>query len=110
MSKIVRFRAPQSMKLQSMNPKEIEQLVESEVSKAMAKIPHDSRLVGVNAVSVDAARATGGGGWAEWTRACCGSRNQIEEYTDPVREEMVALETAARSGNVHVESQFIVED
>jgi hypothetical protein len=108
MSKIFHVHAPHTMKLHSMSGRDVEKLVESEATKALAAFPQAARPVGVNSVRVSQAN----GGWAEWTRACCGSRNQIDDYTDPVRGEWEGITNAigAPSPFEHVESSFKVQD
>ena len=81
----------------------------AEATKMLAAFPRQVRPVGVNMISVSQARQTGGGGWAEWTRACCGSRNLIDEYTDPSPEELEAAGRAYRPQQAHIESTFTVQ-
>ena len=109
MAKVFHVRAPASVTLDKMDEKEIQKLVETEATKLLAQFPRQVRPVGVNMISVSQAQAGGGGGWAEWTRACCGSRQLIDEYTDPTPEEMEAAGRAYRPQQAHIESNFTVQ-
>jgi hypothetical protein len=42
-------------------------------------------------------------------RACCGSRNQIDEYVDPTPEEIEAAGRPYRPQATHIESSFTVQ-
>jgi len=108
MAKVFHVRAPASMTLATMDEKEIYKLVETEAKKVLAQFPSQVRPVGVNMVSVSQARQDIGG-WAEWTRACCGSRQLIDEYTDPTPEEIEAAGRTVRPQQAHIESSFTVQ-
>lgn len=62
--------------------------------------------VRVNAVSI--AQRAGTEVWAEWTRACCGHRSQIEDFEDPVMDdfEIDALPLSGKMHGTHLESQL----
>ena len=82
MAKVFHVRAPDSLAVGKMDEAAINRHVEAEVGKVLSQFAQTARPVGVNMVSVSQL-AGGGGGWAEWTRACCGSRHLIDEYTEP---------------------------
>jgi hypothetical protein len=106
MAKVFHVRAPKTMTLAKMDEASIYKLVEAEATKALKQMPQAARPVGVNAVMLSQIGA--GGGWAEWTRACCGSRNLIDEYVDPTPEELAVAGLATRPAAAHIESQFTV--
>lgn len=107
MSKVFHVRAPKSLALAKMDEASIYKLVEAEATKALRQMPQNVRPVGINAVLLSQV-GTGGGGWAEWTRACCGSRNLIDEYVDPTPEELATAGLAARPQVKHIESSFTI--
>jgi hypothetical protein len=108
MAKVFHVRAPKTMTLAKMDEASIYKLVEAEATKSLKQMPQAVRPVGVNAVMLSQIGAGGGGGWAEWTRACCGSRALIDEYTDPTPEELAAAGLAARPVVKHIESSFTI--
>jgi hypothetical protein len=107
MAKIFHVRAPHTVKLASMSEQDITKLVEAEATKTLGAFPPNARPVGVNSVRV----SQDVGGWAEWTRACCGSRNRIDEYVDPVRGDWEAPSAlpGAPSPAEHIESSFKIQ-
>lgn len=109
MAKVFHVRAPASMSLATMNEKEIYKLVESEATNMLRQFPRQARPVGVNMVSVSQAGRAGVGGWAEWTRACCGSRNLIDDYIDPSPEELELAGRTIRPQQTHIESNFTIQ-
>ncbi|HWL37213.1 MAG TPA: hypothetical protein VNQ77_13600 [Frankiaceae bacterium] len=111
MARIVQLRMPESERLLDMAPEEIERLVEEHADRALENLPEGIRPVGVNAVSLDALRpGTSGefGVWAEWTRACCGKRDLIDEFEEPVIEDFSSPVARVHEGvrGTHVESVF----
>lgn len=97
------------MRLTEMPKKEIERYVAEMADKALDLVG-DNRVVGVNAVAIGQVARDATEVWAQWTRACCGSRPRIDEYVDPVAEDYgipsgVLPETIASS---HLESHFQV--
>jgi hypothetical protein len=113
-----RITPPESMALERMSPREIERIVTEHASRVIESIPEGFRPTEVNRVVLDRAigRPGGGagdwGGWAEWTRACCGSRALIDDFQDPLIDEIeVAGSPVLRKvGGIHVESQLRVVD
>ncbi|BBY65528.1 hypothetical protein [Mycolicibacterium helvum] len=108
MAKVVRLNAPASMRVTEMPKEEIERHVAGLADRAL-DLAGENRFVGVNAVALGqiAGDTTV---WAQWTRACCGSRQRIDDYTDPVAEDYgitpgVLPESIARG---HLESHFQV--
>ena len=108
MAKVFHVRAPKTLTLAKMDEASIYKLVESEATKALKQMPQAARPVGVNAVMLSQLGTGGIGGWAEWTRACCGSRNLIDEYVDPTPEELAVAGLAARPAATHIESSFTI--
>jgi len=109
---------PESMALERMSPREIEGIVTEHATRMLESMPEGFRPTGVNRVVLDRAIGRGGGGagdwggWAEWTRACCGSRAQIDDFQDPLIDEIeVAGSPVLRKvGGIHMESQLRVVD
>jgi hypothetical protein len=118
MSQEYRITPPESMALERMSPQEIEGIVTEHASRMLGSMPDGFRPVAVNRVVLDRAigRPGGGagdwGGWAEWTRACCGSRAQIDDFQDPLINEIEVAGSPVmrRVGDIHVESQLRVVD
>ena len=108
MAKVFHVRAPRTMVLSTMDDKEIQRLVEAEAVRILAQFPEQARPVGVNIVSVSQL-PQGVGGWAEWTRACCGQRDLIDEYVDPSPEELELAGRPYRPQVTHIETNFTVQ-
>ena len=110
-----RVRPPDSIAIHKMSSKEVASLVEKHAARRVRDFPESARPVGVNRVVLDSRFGGGGseiGGWAEWTRACCGSRELIEDWEDPLID-MIEREGSvlhAKLGSQGFESQMrIVE-
>ena len=108
MAKIIQVRAPANTSIEKMSEPEIRKLVETEAGKYLKSLPAGLQPVGVSALSVSPARSTGGGGggWAEWTRACGDARASIDNYTDPAVGD-IAEATAANLGTGPIQSILI---
>jgi hypothetical protein len=121
MSKEYRVTAPASMAMHRMSASDIEDVIKEHSARMLDTMPEGFRPSGVNRVVLDsAARRIGGGGggggdwggWAEWTRACCGSRALIDDFEDPLIDELeiAGSPVSMRLTGTHVESQMrIVE-
>jgi hypothetical protein len=110
--KTFNFRAPQSMKLHKMQPEEIEKFVAKEADRVFKTIPKEVRPVGVNSVTIDSvAKGTAAepGVWAQWTRACCDKRRQIEDYRDMTQADLAEIAEQRRIDEPHVETNFSVQ-
>jgi hypothetical protein len=89
MAKILNLKAPESMELRRMDPAEIERYVENLAGEALERLPEEVRPAGVSAVSLDQTLpAAEWEVWAQWTRACADQRKRIEDYSDPVIDEI----------------------
>ena len=108
MAKVFHLRAPETVSLHKMDEKAIQKLVETEVGKVLEQIVKQARPVGVNMVTVSQ-MPRGADGWAEWTRACCGSRELIDQYVDPSPEDMEHAGRLYRPSVDHIESTFTVQ-
>lgn len=111
MAKKFNIRAPKSVKLHEMNEREIQAMVRKEAERMLDNLPKDYRPIGVNAVTVESLVPGSNqdpGVWAQWERACCGSRNKIEDFTDPVIQEIEPGDTAMNPQllQTHFESQM----
>ena len=111
MARVVQLRMPESERLLDMSAEEIERFVEDHADRVLEGLPEGVRPVGVNAVSLDALRPGSGreiGVWGEWTRACCGKRELIEEFEEPVMEDFMGPAVRVHEGirGTHVESVF----
>lgn len=113
MSRAISIRAPKSMELQKTSPEKIEKYVEELSEKALSALPPDVRPVGVNMVKLDqivAGTNLEPGVWVEWTRACCGHRNRIDDFVMPSVDEIRHQESASlvQAGEQHAEVQLKV--
>jgi hypothetical protein len=113
MSKEYRVTPPESMPLEQMSPREIEGIVAEHATRMLESMPEGFRPTAVNRVVLDRAIGGGGGGggdwgWAEWVRACGGSRALIDDFEDPLIDELeVAGSPVLRKvGGMHAESQL----
>ncbi len=95
MAKIIQVRAPANTAIEKMSEPEIRKLVETEAGKYLKSLPAGLQPVGVSALSLSPSRSSGGGGgWAEWTRACGDARASIDNYTDPMPGDIAEITTA----------------
>jgi len=113
MAKKFNIRAPKSVKLHEMDEKEIQEMVKKEATRMLDSFPKEYRPIGVNAVTVESlvpGTRQDVGVWAQWERACCGSRDKIAEFTDPVINEIEPGDTVMSEKllNTHFESQMRV--
>ncbi|GAA2615840.1 hypothetical protein GCM10010304_81520 [Streptomyces roseoviolaceus] len=97
------------MGLHNMSQQEIEAYVNDVATGALESLPEGIKPVGVNAVEIESLADTDperGGLWAQWTRACCAQRADIEEFEPPVLEEFTAPGSTVHrdAGRTHVES------
>ncbi|MBH5338469.1 hypothetical protein IHE55_28245 [Streptomyces pactum] len=110
MAKIITLRAPESLGLHDMSQQDIDAYVEDVASRALESLPEGVKPVGVSAVAIEALRpaidAERGGLWAEWSRACCAQRADIEDFEPPVLDEFSApgSDVHREAGRTHVES------
>lgn len=110
MAKVFHVRAPKTMTLGKMQEAEISRFVEAEAGKTLDQFPSAVRPVGYNAVTMSQLPTADFGAWAQWSRACCDRRKDIDDYSDPIREEL-ELETAQiRPTRGHIESHFAVQE
>lgn len=114
MAKTLRIRAPKSMKLHQLSEKEVEKFITKEASRMLEAMPRDIRPVGVNAVSIDSlvkGTAADPGVWAQWTRACCDKRRDIDDYVDPVVSQFDpgVLTDNPGMADEHIESQLRIQ-
>lgn len=113
MSRAISIRAPKSLALLKVSPKEIEQYVEGVSTRVLESLPEGVRPAGINMVKMEQVIAGTNqtpGGWAEWTRACCGKRHLIDDFVMPSVDEMRYLESPllSRAGADHAEVQLRV--
>ena len=111
MARVLNLQAPKSMTLHTMRPAEVERYVSDLAEDAFKRMPDGLKPAGVNAVAL-AQRMPGTGGdpgvWAEWTRACCGSRNRIQDFVDPVIDQFERPDSPVlrELAGQHLESQM----
>lgn len=89
MAKILNLKAPDSMELHKMDPEEIERYVADMAGEAFERLPEGVKPSRVSAVSLNQAIPSADWeGWVEWTRACADQRTKIEDYSDPLVDEI----------------------
>lgn len=113
MTKYYQLRAPASMSLEKMSDPEIDKMVADQADRMLEALPDELRPVGVQGVvldSVKAGTAAAPGVWAQWTRACCDKRKRIEDFREPITEEMMEAAKALRPASYeHIESQLSIQ-
>ncbi len=113
MAKYYQFRAPASIALDKMSDREIEKLVAEQSDRMLKALPEEFRPVGVQGIVLDSIReptAIEGGVWAQWTRACCDKRKRIDEFREPITEELMEAAKALRPASYeHIESQLSIQ-
>jgi hypothetical protein len=113
-AKILNLQAPKSMQLRDMKSEEVASYVAKHADEALKRMPDDLRPVGINAVALSQripGTSSDPGFWAEWTRACCDRRAQIEDFTDPVIEqfERPGSPVTTQLHGEHLETQMRVQ-
>jgi hypothetical protein len=90
MSKTIKLQNASGRALHTMSENEIRELVIKQADKMLSSIPDGIRISDVNSVQLESSlkEAADVGAWAQWTRACCDKRDRIEEFTDPVINEL----------------------
>jgi hypothetical protein len=113
-ARTLNLKAPDSMRLTEMGREEVEKHVAEHAERVLDSLGDVARPIGVNAVSL--AQSFPGtnrqaGGWAEWTRACCGSRAKIEDFEDPLLEQFERPDSPVLKewGGEHLESQLRIQ-
>jgi hypothetical protein len=89
MAKILNLKAPETMELRKMAPEEIDRYVTGLAGEALDNLPEGVKPHRVNAVSLNQTLPQAEWEvWAQWTRACADQASRIEEFTDPVIDEI----------------------
>lgn len=113
MAKYYQLRAPASMSLEKMSEKEIDKMVAQRADQVLESLPDDFSLVGVQGVVMDSVTpgtAQAPGVWGQWTRACCDKRKRIDDFIEPVTEEMMTAAKSMRPASYeHIESQLSIQ-
>ncbi len=114
MAKFYQLRAPASMSLHKMSDAEVEKMVTQQADKLLKTLPENLRPVGVQGVVLDSVKpgtSLEPGVWAQWTRACCDKRKQIDGFIDPVAEDFAAasLDAIQPRDLGHIETNFSVQ-
>jgi hypothetical protein len=115
MAKTLNLRAPDAMCLKDMQAADIEAYVLKLADDALTNLPDGMRPHSVNTVALNQTTpATQGkpGISVMWERACCGHRNQIEDFEDPVIEqfELDGSPLRRQLAGEHVESRLTVTE
>lgn len=102
MSKTFNFQATEKTILSKMDEHEIRKMVEKEADRFIESLPESVQLADVNSVQLRSSprEVADTGVWAQWTRACCGHRKNIADFTYP---EIAELQTGF---NANVEKKF----
>ena len=113
MAKYYQLRAPASISLQKMSEKEIDEMVKERADKALASLPDEFSLVGTQGIIMDSitpGTSAEAGVWAQWTRACCDKRKRIEDFVEPITEDMMNVAKSLRPQSFeHIESQLSIQ-
>jgi hypothetical protein len=104
MARVFEFKAPESFTLEDMTAERLEEHAKGLGERALEALG-DTAPVGVNAVAIT---RTDVEVWVQWTRACCDTRERIEEFDEPVvlDFESSAVRLPARLHGTHLESQL----
>jgi hypothetical protein len=114
-ARTLNLKAPDSIRLMEMGRQEVEKHVAEHAERVLDSLSDVARPIGVNAVSLNQTLPGTGadpGFWAEWTRACCGSRAKIEDFSDPVIEQFERPDSPVvkELAGEHLESQMRIQE
>jgi hypothetical protein len=88
MARLISLRAPESLRVDRKSQKELDAYVAEHAGRYLAQMPKDIRPAGISGVTLESlvkGTASDPGVWAQWTRACCDRRNEIDDFVDPLR-------------------------
>lgn len=90
MSKLMKIKNTSGKALHKMSEPEIREMVIQLADRMLDGIPDEIRVSEINAVQLESSikEAADAGAWAQWTRACCDKRKRIDDFVDPVNEEL----------------------
>lgn len=113
MARLFNLRAPKSLRIEQKSPQEIEKLVTEQAARYLEALPNDLRPSGLSGVALESlvkGTANDPGVWAQWTRACCDRRRDIDDFVDPLRDEFELAAAQLRPRSVeHLESQHVTQ-
>lgn len=104
MAHVFQFKAPDSLELGRDPERDLEAYAKDMAERSL-EVLGDNVPIGINAVSVAKPDVEV---WVQWTRACCDSRQRIEDFEEPVVADLDVAVTKlpVRMHNTHIESQL----
>lgn len=113
MSRTLKFNNSGKTPLSKMSEKEISKMVIQQAEEMLEKLPKDLRVSQVNSIQLESSlhEVADFGAWAQWTRACCDKRNQIDDFINPVIDELVVFDPRIERSiyQDHFDSNFNVK-
>lgn len=113
MTHTYKFQASKDVQLSRMNESEIRDMVVRQADQYLKTLPEQVRAAQVNSVQLSSNpfETVNGGVWAQWTRACCDRRAQIEDFIYPEIDALrggMTEELEKEMGQNHFDSDFAV--
>lgn len=113
MSKTIKLQNASGKTLHKMTEIEIREMVIKQADAMLDRIPKEIRVAEVNAVRLESSlkEVANTGVWAQWERACCNRRNQIDGFTDPESPELGITNSAIEEAvfQNHFDSSFSIK-
>ena len=90
MSKTFKLTAAEDLSLHKMTETQIRDMVAKQADSMIKNLPKDLKLSEVNSIQLGSNRREMADieGWIQWTRACCDRRKLIEDFVDPVIDDL----------------------
>ncbi|MEM9001688.1 MAG: hypothetical protein AAGB24_15620 [Bacteroidota bacterium] len=90
MARTLKLNNTGKVPLSKMSEKEIRGMVIKQAEEMLDRIPKDLRVSQVNSIQLESSLSeiADVGAWAQWTRACCDKRNRIDDFINPVINEL----------------------
>lgn len=111
MARVVTLRAPASLPIREMDPREVERFVANMADGILERLDDDVLPDAISAVSLQQVlpgTEQDYGVWVEWTRACCDRRDRIPDFQTPVVDdfERAGSPVLDKFGGEHMEHQM----
>jgi hypothetical protein len=112
MSKTIKLKTADDVVLHKMSEEAIREMVIKQADEMLKSLPKELRVSQVNSVQLESnlKQVADIGGWAQWTRACCDRRRLIEDFEDPLIDELRIETTGVEKAlfQNHFDSNFSI--
>lgn len=113
MSRTLKFKNSGKRPLSQMSEEEISKMVIQQAEEMLNGLPNDLKVSDVNSIQLASSlgEIADFGAWAQWTRACCDKRNRIDDFINPVIDELAVFDPKIEKNifQDHFDSNFEVK-